>query len=476
MCRSAGRTQQPAAKAEAPGADAKPVHAPDAEEAVRRALGADSAPHDITAVQDSQRRLHVAPQHGRGSIAGDWQRYPAGAEHLHQHMPHSHMHASGRDPDADHMPARERFYSREAFHVQEHGAALHREHRPEHYTGMHEGDRFATRQLHDPRHPQRPEQYPGDRPMHHFSGDAAEQQQHRGRHLMAVGNEAQHSQGPLPVSQEVLLSMPHRRLRQEHDLPAHGRQLPADGDPERQGQPVPEDQQEQQPVHGSDISAARREQEAAIAAQQQRFAEAQRAIAQREAEARHQQQLRQQAASQAQQQQLAAQQQQAAQQAHQAAAGKAPDSQGSAPGTNEATQPADPPANPPPPAHPPPAPRNPPPPPRGPVTAITHQMTPADFLRPETIETLFYLWRATGGSAWALQTTQSTDRLLAATPPCTQPVLEGRFWPTLHLLCCGGWPQVTRSTESGAGTCSGHLSAGHAVRRAVTPQSPMSTR
>lgn len=43
-----------------------------------------------------------------------------------------------------------------------------------------------------------------------------------------------------------------------------------------------------------------------------------------------------------------------------------------------------------------PRPANPPPPPAGPQKVQWTQMTAADFLRPETIETLFYLWRATG--------------------------------------------------------------------------------
>jgi hypothetical protein len=48
------------------------------------------------------------------------------------------------------------------------------------------------------------------------------------------------------------------------------------------------------------------------------------------------------------------------------------------------------------PSPPPPPPPSPPPPPAEPVKVSWSQMTGADFLRPETIETLFYLWRATG--------------------------------------------------------------------------------
>jgi hypothetical protein len=39
-------------------------------------------------------------------------------------------------------------------------------------------------------------------------------------------------------------------------------------------------------------------------------------------------------------------------------------------------------------------------PPPGPRKVRWDQLTAQDFLRPETIETLFYLWRATGAGCW----------------------------------------------------------------------------
>ncbi|KAF6255992.1 glycoside hydrolase [Scenedesmus sp. NREL 46B-D3] len=58
--------------------------------------------------------------------------------------------------------------------------------------------------------------------------------------------------------------------------------------------------------------------------------------------------------------------------------------------------PPPPPPNPPPPPPNPPPPSPPPPPPPGPIVAKWSQLSSSDFLRPEAIETLFYLWRASG--------------------------------------------------------------------------------
>lgn len=383
-----------------PALPVKSGEAPLAEATVRKALDAGAAPHDITPAkepgQDVVRRLHAEQQHGRGSIAGDRRQHSADQEYSHQHLPHHHMHAHSTD-HYGHMPARERFYGREVSHVLEHGGPHHMGHEP--YPGMHhpvhEGDRHGPRQLHHPDHPQHAEQYAGDHPMHHFSGDEAGQ--HRGRHLMAMADEEHEAHGHRPAGEEVVLRMPQRRLREDHELPADAPKR--DGESERKGMPLPPLQR--QPAHEGDADAvrARREREAAVAAQQQRFSEAQRAVAQREAEARQQQRQQQHAASQLQQQQLAAQQQQVAEQERKAAAGHAPGERGSAPGTTQTRQPEVKASSPPPRSQPPPSPPSPPPPPAGPVTTVTHQMTPADFLRPETIETLFYLWRATGECA-----------------------------------------------------------------------------
>ena len=113
----------------------------------------------------------------------------------------------------------------------------------------------------------------------------------------------------------------------------------------------------------------------------------------------------------------------------------------------------------------------------------------ADFLRPEAAETLFYLWRATGGRSGRGAGGQG-GRVQGSRPRPRRARVRALRQPAQRAWCSKGAacrarpprkhtparPQATPFTASGGGPCSARLSAGAAWAAAATPPSPTPRR